>query len=79
MKYRLIVIDDEALVLEQFNKFKIWNELNFELAGCFDNVEEAIDFLYCNHIDLAICDIKMPEFDGIFFAKYCAEHHTTEK
>ena len=74
MKYRLIVIDDEALVLEQFNKFKIWNELNFELAGCFDNVEEAIDFLYCNHIDLAICDIKMPEFDGIFFAKYCAEH-----
>ena len=74
MKYQLIVIDDEALVLEQFNKFKIWNELNFELAGCFDNVEEAIDFLYCNHVDLAICDIKMPEFDGIFFAKYCAEH-----
>lgn len=74
MKYRLIVIDDEPLITEQFKMFTLWEKSDFELVECFDNAEEAIDYLYDNHVDLAICDIKMPDFDGMEFTKYCSEH-----
>lgn len=74
MKYKVIVIDDDIDTAQKIKSFEFWENTNFEPVECFSNAEEAIDYLYDNHIDLAICDIHMPDFSGMELAKYCKAH-----
>lgn len=71
--YNLIIIDDIPAALSQLEKIINSIDCDFELINSFSSSPEAFDFMSNNHIDLVICDIKMPEMDGITFAKKCLE------
>ena len=70
-KGHLVIRGEAVISYEDFEKFRMESDEDYanprNLASgslSLKDVEEAIDFLYCNHIDLAICDIKMPTMNG---------------
>lgn len=63
--YRLIIVDDETLILNGLQNFIDWQSIGFELTGCFDTGETALAYILQNPVDAVLSDIKMPQFDGI--------------
>ena len=72
--YKVIVVDDELGALEATAEFVNGICDEFEVAGCFNNGEDAFDFLMDNNIDLCITDIKMPKMNGLELAKAINEN-----
>ncbi|MCB0760918.1 MAG: response regulator transcription factor [Flavobacteriales bacterium] len=65
-----IAIDDEPLALDLIRRFANRNEF-IKLLDCFTNLDQAIQFLQCNHVDLIFLDVQMPDCNGIrFYKKY---------
>lgn len=70
MKYRTIIVEDEALIRRNVSgKFK---ELNtrFEVIGEARNGQEALQLIEQSVPDLVITDIQMPVMNGLELAKY---------
>ena len=62
--YKIIIVDDETLALEQIVSTVNWEALGFEVYGVFDDGAEAIKCLKNQKIDLVLTDIRMPESFG---------------
>lgn len=65
---KLIIVDDEQLVLEDMEQI-----LNSIMKGCevaaFSQTREALAYLRLNSADIAFLDIEMAEMNGISLAK----------
>lgn len=72
--YKLIIVDDETLALEQLVSTIDWELFGFEIYAVFADGAEALKCLETEKIDLVLTDIRMPEVDGIQLAKYCYEN-----
>lgn len=59
-----IVIDDESPAVRLMEEF-IKQTDGLKLSGSFKSPVAAIQFLQSNKVDLAFCDIQMPEMTGI--------------
>ena len=62
--YRLIIVDDEAIVRDGISQCIPWNETGFDLVGSFENGVEALEFIRKEPIDIIISDINMPKMNG---------------
>lgn len=71
--YRLILVDDEAIIREGVSKVVPWGQNGFELAGLFENGEQALSFLEGHQTDVVITDINMPRMDGLKLSRIIAE------
>ncbi len=71
--YRLILVDDEAIIREGISSCLPWGENGFELAGMFEHGEQALDYLEHNPVDIVITDINMPRMDGLTLSRILAE------
>jgi YesN/AraC family two-component response regulator len=58
--YRLLIADDEVIILRGLKKLLDWKALNIEIAGEALNGRDAEDFILREKPDLAILDIRMP-------------------
>ena len=58
--YRLLIADDEVIILRGLKKLLDWRALNIEIAGEALNGRDAEDFILREKPDLAILDIRMP-------------------
>ena len=69
--YRMIIIDDEALVLNYLTEFinKEFPEINIEAT--FSISSDAMDYLKSHAVDIVLTDISMPEPTGINIAEFC--------
>ena len=69
--YRMIIIDDESLVLNYLTEFihKEIPEINVEAT--FSVSSDAMDYLKSHTIDIVLTDISMPDPSGIDIAKFC--------
>ena len=68
MKYRLfklVIVDDENLMLDYLVKKFDWNKLGFDVVGSFYDGEEALDFIELNNVDVVLSDIRMNGVDGL--------------
>lgn len=74
MTFRLLVVDDEAIMRKGIANFIDWDSLDCKVAGTADNGAHAIEFIKENPVDIVITDIKMPVADGLAVAKYICEH-----
>ena len=71
--YRLILVDDEAIIREGISRVVPWGKNGFELAGLFEHGEKALDYLEKNPVDIVITDINMPRMDGLTLSRIIAE------
>ena len=66
---KLILVDDEQLILDSVSKY-ISNFLpEFEICGRFYDGEDALQYLLENPVDIVVTDICMPNMDGLELAR----------
>lgn len=71
--YKVLLVDDEALILNATRNNIHWERLGFELCGLASNGQEAIALIEQELPDLVITDINMPFINGLEVARYCSE------
>ncbi len=77
--YKLIIVDDEAVIRDGLCNYFPWSESGFEVVGLFSNGQKALDYLAQYPVDVMLCDIKMPFMDGLELAKQLTEREATVK
>ena len=65
---KCIVVDDEALSIEELKFFINKNE-EISLEKEFQNPVEALKYLEKDPVDIVFLDINMPQLDGVSFGK----------
>ena len=65
MNYRVIIADDEQMLIELIKELGKFEELGIEIIDeCYDG-ESALDSILKNKPDFVISDIQMPVLDGL--------------
>ncbi len=59
---KILVIDDEKSIRNALHEILVYEKYEVELA---ENGLEGLEKLASNDFDIVLCDIKMPEMDGI--------------
>ena len=57
--YKIIIVDDEPLMLEGFSKVINWQEHGFELIGAFRSPLGIMEFCDQNCPDIILLDINL--------------------
>lgn len=63
--YRVLIADDEPLVLDSLRESIKWHELGLEVAACASNGGEVLRVVESENIDIAVLDIRMPGISGL--------------
>nr|WP_263324426.1 response regulator [Neobacillus sp. Marseille-Q6967] len=69
MCYKVIIADDEPLILRNLTQIIDWEALDCEIIGTSQNGQEALELLEQEHVDLVLTDISMPGMTGIELLK----------
>lgn len=75
MIFKLLVVDDEAIMRKGISNFMNWESIDCEVAGTASDGLEAIEFIKMNTVDIVITDIKMPAADGLAVAQFIYENY----
>lgn len=68
--YKILIVDDEAVVREGIRDNIDWCELGFEFAGGCENGSEAMEAVDKLQPDVVLTDICMPFVDGLELTRY---------
>lgn len=71
--YKVLLVDDDELVLEGLQKLVSWNELNLEVAGIAYDGFSALEILKEVKPHILIADIAMPIMTGLELARKARE------
>ncbi len=63
--YKVLLVDDERIILDGISKIIDWNAHGTELVGTARNGLEAYEFILLHQPDIVITDIRMPGMDGL--------------
>lgn len=66
--YSLAIVDDEPAILRGLTHRVDWNAMGFQVAGSFEDGEDALDHLSRNHVDVILTDIRMSVVSGLSLA-----------
>lgn len=75
MSYRMVMIDDEAVILQGLKKLLNWEQLDIEMAGEAMDGEQGLRLIAREQPDIVISDIAMPNLTGIELLKKIKEHN----
>lgn len=67
--YKLLIVDDEPLVLVGIKSMTDYSKINIEIVGTATNGQAALDIMEQIMPDIVLTDIKMPVMDGLGFLK----------
>lgn len=62
---KLMLVDDEAFVLEQIQKTIEWKQIGVELIGCCTNAMDALACMIDEVPDILVTDVRMPIMNGL--------------
>lgn len=65
MLHQVLLVDDEAKVLDGMRRFFNWEEAGFEVCGTALSYEEAVEKMMNAPADVVVTDISMPGKNGI--------------
>jgi YesN/AraC family two-component response regulator len=77
--YKLVVVDDEAVIRKGMCNYIPWSEMGFKVAADFEDGKETIDYLKQNTVDVILTDIEMAQINGLKLASYVDEHKLPAK
>ena len=63
--YKVVLIDDEAIIIEGLKQVVDWPRFNCEVVGVAYNARQGADVIREFQPDILITDIKMPEMDAL--------------
>ena len=63
--YRVILVDDERLIIRGLSMVVPWAELGCEVAGTAYDGVSGLELIRSTHPDIVISDIRMPNMDGL--------------
>ena len=69
MSIRLLIVDDPSAMRRMVERALRMADVEISLVVEASNGIEALDLLAKNTVDLILCDINMPEMDGLEFLK----------
>ncbi|NHN30246.1 response regulator transcription factor [Paenibacillus agricola] len=67
--YKLVLVDDEVEIRNGLSQYFPWNDIGFDVVGSFENGKQALAYIDAHHVDVMLCDIKMPIMTGLEVAK----------
>jgi two-component system, response regulator YesN len=67
--YKVILVDDEKLIIEGLKNIIDWNEIGLEIVDTALNGKEAFEKFTENSADIIITDINMPKMTGLELIK----------
>ena len=73
--YKLLIIDDEPLVLAGIRSMINWEELNIEVCGSAPNGSKGWDIMMKEKPDIILTDIKMPVMSGLDLLKKTRDYY----
>ncbi|WP_099469535.1 response regulator transcription factor [Konateibacter massiliensis] len=68
---RMIIADDEPIIIRGIQKLVDWNSLGIEIVGEYKDGKKALEGIIREKPDLALLDISMPGMTGIEILKEC--------
>ena len=73
--YKIMFVDDDPLILRRLHQILDWGTLDFEiLPDAYDGIS-ALALLKSAVPDIIICDINMPNMDGLELTAILKEHY----
>lgn len=63
--YKVVIIDDEPLIVEGLLKTMAWERWGCQVAGTAGDGREGMEVIRRERPDIIISDISMPELDGL--------------
>lgn len=72
---RALIVDDDLVVEQCFQKLINWEELGYEQPYTASNGKEAYDIATACDVDVIICDLKMPVMGGLELIKKLREQN----
>lgn len=73
--FRVLLVDDEPLILSGIKFMVDWAKLDCELVGTARNGQQALEFIPHFQPDIIISDIKMPVMDGLTLLQEVNKHY----
>lgn len=67
--YKVLIVDDEALICEGLDAMIQWDALSLERAGIAYDGIEALSLIEQKSPDIILTDVKMPEMNGLELIK----------
>ncbi len=74
--FKILVVEDNPLILEGICKMINWSRCNGELVGKAQDGDEAVQLIARKMPDLVITDIRIPGKDGIYLLQHIQKHYT---
>lgn len=68
--HKILIVDDEPLLRYAIRSLQEWPALGYDLSLEAENGRAALDLLAKNKVSLVLCDIMMPEMDGLSFLNH---------
>jgi two-component system response regulator YesN len=69
MRYKVIIADDESLIVRSLTKIIDWEALQCEVVGIAQDGNEVIELVKIHQPHIVVTDICMPEMSGIELLK----------
>ena len=63
--YRVVIIDDEPLIVEGLSRTMAWDKWNCRVVGTAYDGKSGMEVISKEKPDISISDINMPEMDGL--------------
>ena len=63
--YRVILVDDERLIIRGLSSVVPWAELGCEVAGVAYDGKSGLELIRSLKPDIVMTDIRMPNMDGL--------------
>ena len=72
---RLMIVDDEPAILAGLCELFPWQNWGYKIVACCENGKKALELIPSCQPDVVLTDIRMPEMDGLAFARILHNEH----
>ena len=76
---RAMIVDDEDITKQGLIEYYDWEKMGIEVVAEADDGEDALALVRQHQPQIILCDIKMPNMDGLTFAKRLHEEKNPAK